>query len=130
MLVKKPIAIVLILVCLVSLLLNLFFYPKAAAYGHLVAVSWGDSKYAPALYGVYVYCEPVGNRLQVRAVIYIDRPTLWQSYQHDIIELGLVDSDSEAVARWGQISWSADGVRVGNGDHAVLVKTTDLEKHR
>ncbi len=127
---KKLAIPLLLLVCTASLLANFLLYTKANAYHNLVAVSWGDSKYAPALYGAYVYYEPDGDHLQVRATIYIDRPTLWQSYQHKTINLGQVRSDAEAVAQWGKITWSQDGVRFGTDERNVLIGTADLEKHR
>lgn len=127
---KKSLIFLLAGLCAASLALNLVLYGPAQTYPHLVAVSWGDSKYGPALYGAYVFYEERGDHLAVRAAIYIDRPTLWQRYQHDTLELGIVRTDVEAVAQWGRIDWSAQGVTFGRGDKTVQVKIADLEKHR
>lgn len=127
---KKSVTLLLAGLCAGSLVLNLALYGPATTYPHLVAVSWGDSKYGPALYGAYVFYEERGDQLAVRATIYIDRPTLWQRYEHDTLELGSVRNDAEAVAQWGRIAWSEQGVAFGHGDKTVQVKRADLEKHR
>ncbi|GAC1570780.1 MAG: hypothetical protein NVS3B3_24740 [Aquirhabdus sp.] len=127
---KKFLLILLIAVCGISLVVNLKTLTIASQYSHLIAVSWGDSKYAPALYGAYVFTEPKNNARLVRATIYIDRPSFWISEQHQTIDLGLAKDDAEAVARWSKINWSDEGVQFGHDQHTVLIKRTDLESHR
>ncbi|MFZ6674184.1 hypothetical protein [Undibacterium sp. Xuan67W] len=127
---KKFVLALLIVVCCASLLLNLKMASTTAQYSHLVAVSWGDSKYAPALYGAYVFTEPKDKARVVRATVYIDRPSFWISEQHQTIDLGIVQDDAEAVARWGKILWSDEGVQFGYDKQTVLIKRADLESHR
>lgn len=123
-----------LLFCFASLITLALFsavlYQPAISYTRLIAMSWGDGRDTQALYGAYVGYEPLGKQLQVRATIYIDRPGLWWSYQHDPITLGVVATEQEAVARWGRIEWSAEGVRFGAGSQVVLFKREDLERHR
>jgi hypothetical protein len=127
---KKIILLLLIVALSMGLFLGLPLYRLANQYTQLVAVSWGDSKYAPALYGAYVFIEPQQNNWTVKVTIYIDRPSLWQSQQLETIDLGKVKDQQEAVALWSKIDWSSEGVRFGSGDHSVLVPRAALESHR
>lgn len=105
-------------------------WPPAQRYQNLIAVSWGDGTQGKALYGAYVYAQPDAAGVRVTATIYIGRPTLWQSYEHDPITLGVAPTDIDAVARWGQISWSEQGLTIGTGPHAVTIARSQLEHHR
>jgi hypothetical protein len=129
-LMKKTILFLLIAGFSIALFLLVPLQRMARQYTQLVAVSWGDSTYAPALYGAYVFVEPQQNYLMARVRIYIDRPSLWQSQQLEIIDLGKVNDQQEAVAMWSKIDWSSEGVRFGNGDHSVLLSRSVLESHR
>ncbi len=127
---KKTILFLLIAGFSIALFLLFPLQHMARQYTQLVAVSWGDSKYAPALYGAYVFVEPQQDYLMARVCIYIDRPSLWQSQQLEIIDLGKIKDLQEAVAMWSKIEWSSEGVRFGNGDHSVLVLRAVLESQR
>lgn len=76
----------------VSLAANLLLYPQARRQARLVAVSWGDSPAAPALYGAYVWLDGQGPPWQVKLAIAIDRPSVWLAYEHDPRVLGTVAS--------------------------------------
>lgn len=78
----------------------------------VVAINWGDGKYGPSFYGAHVYLEPVSSGYSVRARVYIGRGN---DYFHECGELGTVQVDSEAVARWGTIAWREDGLHIGSG---------------
>ena len=95
--------------------------------GRLVAVSWGDGKYGPAFYGAHVYLEPVTSGYSVRARVYVGRGN---DYYHDCGELGTVQTDAEAVARWGTISWSEDGLRIGSSTNQYFLARAKLESGR
>lgn len=127
---KKIVLFLLLIALSITLFFGMALYRMASQYTQLVAVSWGDSKYAPALYGAYVYIEPQQNHWMAKARIYIDRPSLWQSQQQESIDLGKVNDPQQAVARWSQINWSSEGVRFGSGEHSVLVPRASLESHR
>jgi hypothetical protein len=95
--------------------------------GRLVAVSWGDGKYGPAFYGAHVYLEPVTSGYSVRARVYVGRGN---DYFHDCGELGRVQTDAEAVARWGTIEWREDGLHIGRGTNHYFLPKAKLESHR
>jgi hypothetical protein len=101
---------------------------SAARLERVVAMSWGDGKYGPSLYGAHVYLVPAaGSGYSVRARVYIGRGN---GYFHDCGELGTARTDSEAVARWGTIDWREDGLHIGSGpDHFFLARVT-MESHR
>lgn len=93
----------------------------------LVAVSWGDGKYGPAFYGAHVYLEPVTSGYSVRGRVYIGRGN---DYFHDCGELGTVQTDAEAVARWGAIEWREDGLHIGSGTNHYFLARGQMERHR
>jgi hypothetical protein len=115
-------------------------YKQALELQHLVAAGWGDSKYGKALYGARVYYSVDGsNPLKVWLSVQIDRGSVWTQYSHEPRLLGVVASPVEAVAAWGQLSWTERGLLVGPtagsalGSAAVktyLFPTADLENHR
>lgn len=120
-------SLVLLLVAFALLALT---WPSAQRYQNLIAVSWGDGTQGKALYGAYVYAEPDAAGVRVTATVYVGRPTLWQSYEHTPVVLGTAADDIEAVARWGRIAWSEQGVTFGAGAHARTIPRLDLENHR
>ncbi len=100
-------------------------------YQTLLALSWGDSRYGPALLRAEVHATPLPDeQQQVSARIYIDRPGFWLSAEHGPIELGRAKDHEDAVAQWGTIHWGPDGVRFGRGVNAVLVPQSVLDQHR
>lgn len=115
---------------LIAFALLAMAWPPAQRYQNLIAVSWGDGTQGKALYGAYVYAEPDGAGVRVTATVYVGRPTLWQSYEHTPIVLGTAADDIEAVARWGRIAWSEQGVTFGTGADARTIPRLDLESHR
>jgi hypothetical protein len=98
----------------------------------IVAMKWGDSsKYGPALYGAHVYLEPAGaGGYSVRARVHIGRGDGRVDYFHDCGELGTVQYDYEAVARWGTIDWRADGLHIGTGTNEYFLERAKIESHR
>jgi hypothetical protein len=95
--------------------------------GRVVAMSWGDGKYGPSFYGAHVYLEPATSGYSVRARVYIGRGN---DYFHDCGELGTVETDSEAVARWGRIDWREDGLHIGSGTNQFFLPRAKMESHR
>jgi len=93
----------------------------------VVAMKWGDGRYGPAFYGAHVYLEPAGSGYSVRALVYIGRGN---NYFHDCGELGVAQTDSEAVARWGNIDWRKDGLHIGSGADEYFLARAKLESHR
>jgi hypothetical protein len=93
----------------------------------VVAISWGDGKFGSSFYGVHVYLEPVSSGYSVRARVYIGRGN---NYFHDCGELGTVQTDSEAVARWGTINWREDGLYIGSGTNEYFLARAKMESHR
>ncbi len=93
----------------------------------VVAMSWGDGKYGPSFYGANVYLEPLSSGYSVRARVYIGRGN---DYFHDCGVLGTVQSDSEAVARWGAIDWREDGLHIGSSTNHYFLPKATLESHR
>jgi hypothetical protein len=100
---------------------------NATRINHIVAMSWGDGKYGPGFYGAHVYLEPAANGYSVCARVYIGRGN---NYFHDCGELGKVQSDSEAVARWGNIRWHEDGLHIGSETNEYFLARAKLESHR
>jgi hypothetical protein len=94
----------------------------------VVAMSWGDGAYGKAFYGAHVYLEPVSGGYSVQARVYIGRGD--GAYFHDIGELGRVATAEEAVARWGRVEWSEDGLRLGEGEGSFFLPRAALERHR
>jgi hypothetical protein len=107
-------------------------HTRAQRFNQLVSVSWGqsDPNGPPALYGAYVWLDGQAPSLRAKLSIYIDRPTLTAGYRFDDRDLGSVASAEDAVARWGHLGWSSEGLRVGQGHGSVLVPAADLAKHR
>jgi len=93
----------------------------------VVAMSWGDGKYGPAFYGAHVFLEPRETGYSVQARVYIGRG--YGAY-HDCGELGRVQTDAEAVARWGRIEWRDDGLHIGTSPGAYFLPRAELENHR
>ncbi|MBI3880518.1 MAG: hypothetical protein HY301_10720 [Verrucomicrobia bacterium] len=93
----------------------------------VVAMRWGDGKYGPSFYGAHVYLEPVTSGYSVRARIYIGRGN---DYFYDCGELGKVQTDSEAVARWSAIDWREDGLHIGSGTNHYFLPKAKMERHR
>lgn len=93
----------------------------------VVAMSWGDGKYGPAFYGAHVFLEPQAGSYSVRARVFIGRGN---DYFHDCGELGRVQTDVEAVARWGRIEWREDGLHIGTGTNHFFMPRAQLERHR
>jgi len=94
----------------------------------IVAVSWGDGEYGEAFYGAYVYLVPESGDYSVRARIYIGRGN---DYWHECGEIGRAETDVEAVEKWGTITWTDDGLNIGDpasGGYHML--RTKLESHR
>jgi hypothetical protein len=96
----------------------------------VVAISWGDGRYGEAFYGAHVYLEPRDDGYAVQARVYVGRSTGWLTYSHDIGELGRVASAQEAVARWGEVQWSAEGLRLGKGEGSYFLPRAEFENHR
>jgi len=132
-----------VLVSLIALMLafaafvagfGLGYRAEAAPAGRTIAIAWGDGRFGPAFYGAHVFvreADSTDGPLSVRAVVYIDRPDRFVSYQHDCGEIGLARSWSDAVARFGTIRWSPDGLRIGSGDPAdYFLSREQLENHR
>lgn len=93
----------------------------------VVAMSWGDGKFGPAFYGAHVYLEPASSGYSVRARVYVGRGN---DYFHDCGELGTVQTDAEAVARWGAIDWREDGLHIGRGTNHFCLPRAKMESHR
>lgn len=93
----------------------------------VVAMGWGDGKYGPSFYGAHVYLQPASSGYSVRARVYIGRGN---DYFHECGELGMVQTDSEAVARWGTIAWRKDGLHIGSGTNEYFLPKATLESHR
>ena len=93
----------------------------------VVAMSWEDGRYGPSFYGAHVYLDPQSNGYSVWARVYIGRGN---DYFHDCGQLGTVQTDVEAVARWGQIDWRGDGLHIGKGTNHYFLARSKLESHR
>ena len=107
------------------------FFRAAARMDKLVAVSWGDGKYGKALYGAYVFYEEKDGQLVVKLSVRIDRGSFWTQYAHDTQTLGTVKDPVEAVARWGVITWTEEGLTVGMPPGPThLFPRAELEQHR
>lgn len=121
--------VLLLAACILLLAVSTVSLRRAADYGHLVAVSWGDGE-MPAQYGAYVFYEPRATQLMVRATVHTERPRWWSSYEHATIDLGLVRDETSAVRQWGQITWLPEGVQFGQGSQAVLVPRAEFGRGR
>jgi hypothetical protein len=117
---------------LASMAAAMHLYTYAHRFNRLVAVSWGqvDPHAPPALYGAYVWLDGREPNLRATLSIYIGRPSTVLSYRFDDRDLGTVPSEEEAVARWGDIRWSAEGLHVGQGHAGVLMPAAELTNHR
>jgi hypothetical protein len=93
----------------------------------VVAMKWGDGEYGPSFYGAHVYLEPASSGYSVRARVYIGRGN---DYFHDCGELGIVQNDTEAVAKWGTIYWRDDGLHIGSGTSEYFLPRAKIESHR
>lgn len=94
---------------------------------NVVAFDWAGGTYGPAFYGAHVYLVPIKRGYSVRARVYIGRGN---NYFHDCGELGKVESDAEAVSKWGQIAWREDGLQIGAGPDHFFLARSQLESHR
>ena len=90
-------------------------------------MSWGDGKYGLSFYGAHVYLEPQSSGYSVRARVHIGRGN---DYYHDCGTLGTVQTDAEAVARWGAIQWREDGLHIGSGTNHYFLARAEMESHR
>lgn len=114
-----------------GLAISVYFYRVATRLDKLVAVSWGDGKFGQALYGAYVFYEEKDGQLVVKLSVRIDRGSFWGQYAHDVRTLGIVKDPVEAVTRWGALSWSDQGLRVGSpSGPTYLFPRAELEQHR
>lgn len=93
----------------------------------VVAFSWRDGKEAPGFYGAHVFLVPKNGGYSVQARVYIGRGN---DMFHDCGELGTVQTDAEAVARWGSIAWRTDGLHIGNGTNQYFLPRSQMESHR
>jgi hypothetical protein len=120
-----------VLLAVVSFALSVYLYRVAMQLDHLVAVSWGDGKYGKALYGAYVFYEEKDSQMLVKLSVRIDRGSFWSQYAHDTRTLGTAKDAADAVAQWGTITWSAEGLEVGSPPGPThLFPRADLESHR
>jgi hypothetical protein len=128
----KPLLVVLAASLALTLYLGWRLYLQAQELQHLVVAGWGDSKYGKAFYGARVYyVQEAGKPLQVWLSVQIDRGSVWTQYSHEPRLLGEVNSPAEAVAAWGQLSWTERGLQVGrSAGNAYLFPTAELERHR
>jgi hypothetical protein len=56
---------------------------------------------------------------------------VWTQYGHEPRLLGVVNSPADAVAKWGQLEWTAQGLQVGRSRWmSHLFPTAELENHR
>ena len=100
-------------------------------YQTLIALSWGNSRYGPALLRAEIHATPLpGQQQQVSARVYIDRPGFWLSTEPAPIVLGKAKGHEDAVAQWGTIQWGPEGGRFGQGPQAVLLPQSVLDQHR
>lgn len=126
------------LLVILGLALGAYFYREASRLDRLVAVSWGDGKYGKALYGAYVFYEEKNSELLVKLSVRIDRGSFWGQYAHDTRTLGTAKDPADAVARWGTITWSDQGLEVGPPPGTTplpaaakhLFPRAELERHR
>jgi hypothetical protein len=93
----------------------------------LLAVSWGDGRYGPAFYGAYVFIVPDEAGFRVHARVAIGRGN---GMFHDCGELGRVTTETEAVARFGRVSWEPSGLSIGTGPSRFFLPRAELERHR
>jgi len=88
---------------------------------------WGDGKNGPSFYGAHVYLESRSSGYSVQARVYIGRGN---DYFQDCGELGTVQTDAEAVARWGTIEWREDGLHIGSGTNQFFLARAKMESGR
>lgn len=105
---------------------------SSARVDRVVAMSWNDDEAGRPSYGAHVYLEPLdeGAGYSVQARVYIHRGDEFFAYYHEVGELGRAATDDEAVARWGTIVWSADGVRFGDEPDARFLSREALRRGR
>jgi hypothetical protein len=128
---NRNITLAAILVAIVGCAISAYFYRAAARMDNLVAVSWGDGKYGKALYGAYVFYEPKDGQLAVKLSVRIDRGSFWSQYAHDTRTLGIVRDPVEAVAIWGVVTWTEEGLKIGTPPGPThLFPRNELEQHR
>lgn len=110
----------------------LSLYERAAQMERIVAVSWGDGAYGKAFYGAYVYYQPrKDDRLNVLLSVRIGRGDLLNHHAHDPKLLGVVKTPEEAVARWGTVTWTDQGLTVGSArEPGFVFPKESLERHR
>ncbi|NRF66892.1 hypothetical protein HLB44_07845 [Aquincola sp. S2] len=128
--VQRWLVALLVVLLAASVGFNLLLYPKARQHTRLVAVSWGDGPGAPALYGAYVWVDGDAPQMRALLTVFIDRPSLWASYEHETRVLGPVDSPEQAVQQWGRLRWDGEGLHVGIPPRAVTIPASELQRHR
>lgn len=98
----------------------------------LITVGWGDGKYGNAFYGAYVHYEPRFNgTVDVKLTLRIGRGSLWRGYLHEARSIGTARNPEEAVARYGVLTWSEEGLWVGDAPgKGYLFPRADMERHR
>lgn len=105
---------------------------RATVLERLVTVSWGNGKYGDAYYGAYVHYEPsLNNTVEVKLTVRIGRGNAWVRYEHDERTIGTARDPVDAVARYGVVSWSEEGIRVGSAPgKGYLFPRAEMERHR
>ena len=84
-----------------------------------VALRWDDTQSNVAQAQAHVYLEAGSHEKEVRLAVYFGRERKWI---YGPRTLGWVQTREEAVVRWGQIEWRADGLYVGTGTNQFFLK--------
>jgi hypothetical protein len=93
----------------------------------IIAVQWGDGKYGLAFYGAFVYMAREPAFISVRARVFIGHGN---DYWHDCGEIGRVQTEEEAIEKWGRIVWREDGVHIGDENTGFVLPRRIVEQHR
>lgn len=88
-----------------------------------VAIGWDGER---SFYGAHVYLEPLAAGYSVRGRVYIGRGDGVTDYFHELGELGTASTDAEAVQRWGDVRFAADGLHIGD----FFMPKAKLQTHR
>ena len=88
-----------------------------------VALRWDDTQSNVAQAQAHVYLKPGSHKEEVKLAVYFGRDRRWT---YGPRTLGWVRTREEAVVRWGQIEWRADGLYVGTGPNQFFVTRDHL----
>jgi hypothetical protein len=90
-----------------------------------IAIACDDMPNRPGWAKAVVYLQNTGYGKAVWLKVLFERHG--KEYIYGRRTLGYVQSQSEAVDKWGRIDWKSDGVHIGSGSNVFVVSRAELD---